>query len=130
LFKKKSEETVMTKMSIAAATIALGASLASAHAQSANFIVAGDLEDGRIQVFAVQANGQTESRWKTSTDPNSGWTAWSNFQTPAGGVTTISVGYLSDKRMQLFATEPDGITVSCWKTSTDPNSGWTPWSAF
>jgi hypothetical protein len=97
---------------------------------SANFIAAGDLEDGRIQVFAIEPNGQIESRWKTSTDPNSGWTAWSSFQTPRGGVTTIAVGYLSDKRMQLFATERNGNTVSCWKETTDPNSGWTPWSAF
>jgi len=50
----------MTKMSIMAAAIALGASLGSAPAQSANIIVAGDLEDGRIQVFAVEANGQID----------------------------------------------------------------------
>jgi len=120
----------MRKLSVAAATIALGASLASAPAHSAQFIVAGDLEDGRIQVFAIESNGRIETRWKTSPDPNSGWTAWSPFQTPPGGVTTISVGYLSDKRMQLFATQPNGSTVSSWKTSTDPNAGWTPWSAF
>jgi len=120
----------MRKLSLAAATIAVVASLASAPAQSANFIAAGDLGDGRIQVFAIKPHGQIESRGKTTTDPSSGWTAWGTFQTPAGGVTTISVGYLSDKRMQLFATEPNGSTVSCWKTTTDPNSAWTPWSPF
>src|SRR5436309_4953123 len=87
---------VMRKLSIAASAIALGASLASAPAYSANFIAAGDLEDGRVQVFAIQ-NGQIESRWKTSSDPNSGWTSWTHFQTPPGGVTSIAVGYLSDR---------------------------------
>jgi hypothetical protein len=88
------------------------------------------LEDGRIQVFAVDQSGQIESRWKESTDPNSACTAWSNFQTPSGGATNLSVGYLSDKRMQLFATLKNGNTASCWKQTADPNSAWTPWSAF
>jgi hypothetical protein len=120
----------MHKLANLAATIGFCAVLASVPAHGANFIAAGDLGDGRIQVFAIQSDGQIHSRWKTSTDPNSGWTAWSTFATPAGGVTTISVGYLSDKRMQLFATQPDGNTVSCWKMSTNPNAGWTPWSPF
>jgi hypothetical protein len=94
------------------------------------FVAAGDLEDGRIQVFAVDSNGNLESRWKETSDPNSGWTSWSGFQTPNGGVTTIAVGYLSDKRMQLFATDRNGNTVSCWKTTTNPNAGWTGWSPF
>lgn len=94
------------------------------------FITAGDLEDGRIQVFAVDSNGNIESRWKETADPNSGWTGWSSFQTPNGGVTTIGVGYLSDKRMQLFATDRSGNTVSCWKQTTNPNAAWTPWTAF
>jgi hypothetical protein len=128
--QNESKEPDMHKLANIAATIGFCAVLASVPAHSANFISAGDLGDGRIQVFAIQSNGQIQSRWKTSTDPNSGWTAWSTFQTPAGGVTTISVGYLSDKRMQLFATQPNGNTVSCWKQSTDPNAGWTPWSPF
>ncbi len=94
------------------------------------FTAAGDLEDGRIQVFAIDGNGQIESRWKETTQPSSAWTPWSAFQTPAGGATTLAVGYLSDKRMQLFATLKNGNTASCWKTTTDPNSAWTPWSAF
>ena len=97
---------------------------------SGTFIAAGDLEDGRIQVFSIQNNGELQSRWKESSDPNSGWTAWSPFQTPSSGLTSISVGYLSDKRMQLFATDNESKTWSCWKTSTDPNAGWTPWTAF
>jgi hypothetical protein len=94
------------------------------------FVAAGDLEDGRIQVFGIQTNGQIMSRWKETADPNSGWTCWSNFQTPSRGVSSICVGYLSDKRMQLFATDAQGDTISCWKMTTDPSSAWTAWSAF
>jgi hypothetical protein len=95
-----------------------------------NFVAAGDLEDGQIQVFGIQTNGQIISRWKETADPGSAWTAWSNFQTPSGGVSSICVGYLSDKRMQLFATNAQGATFSCWKTTTDPSSAWTAWSSF
>ena len=94
------------------------------------FVCAGDLEDGRTQVFGICPNGQIVSRWKETTDPNSSWTAWSNFPTPAGGVSSICVGFLSDKRMQLFATNAQGTTISCWKTTTDPNAAWTAWSGF
>jgi hypothetical protein len=94
------------------------------------FMAAGLSADGKIQVFGVQPNGQIQTRWKTSADPNAGWTTWSNFQSPASGVTTIGVANLSDKRLQLFANEANGTAISCWKTSTDPNASWTPWSAF
>jgi hypothetical protein len=97
---------------------------------SGKFVAAGDLEDGRIQVFAIQGNGTIQSRWKVSNDPNSAWTPWENFQTPPHGATSLCVGYLSDRRMQLFATDANGNTVSCWKASTDPNAAWTAWSGF
>ncbi|PMS16669.1 hypothetical protein C0Z18_22795 [Trinickia dabaoshanensis] len=94
------------------------------------FITAGDLEDGRIQVFAIDSNGNIESRWKETSDPNSGWTGWSSFQTPPGGASTMAVGYLSDKRMQLFVTDRGGNTLSCWKQTTNPDAAWTPWTGF
>ena len=99
---------------------------------AAKFIAAGDLggNSGQIQVFAIQSNGQLETRWKQTTDPDSGWTPWSSFQTPSGGATSIGVGYLSDTRMQLFATDVSGNTWSCWKATTSPSASWTPWSAF
>ena len=42
-------------------------------------ITAGRLEDGRIQLFAIDGNNGKWSSWKTSKDPNSAWTKWSNF---------------------------------------------------
>lgn len=93
-------------------------------------IAAGELSDGRIQVFAIDSSGQLTSRWKKTTDPNSGWTGWSRFQTPSGGVVSIAVGVLPDKRLQLFAVDGAGNPVSCWKKTTDSNAGWTAWSGF
>ena len=96
------------------------------------FIAACDLTDEQIQVFAIQADGTIMTRWKTSADPNSAWTPWSNFQgIPSGvGATTICAGTLPDRRPQLFATDASQNTWSCWKTTTNPSAAWTPWSAF
>jgi hypothetical protein len=99
---------------------------------SVKFIAACDVggNSGDIQVFAILNNGQIETRWKvSSTDPNSTWTPWSNFQTPSGGVTCICSGYLPDTRVQLFATDVKGNTWSCWKTGGF-GATWTPWTAF
>jgi hypothetical protein len=93
------------------------------------FITAGGLEDGRMQLFGIDTYGHIFSRWKLTPDPNSGWSGWSNFPMPFYPVTSICVGYLSDKRMQLFATA-EGRMYSCWKTTTDPNASWTSWSDF
>ena len=95
------------------------------------FIAACDLTDEQIQVFAIQADGSITTRWKTSADPNSAWTPWSNFQgLPNGGATSIGAGTLPDRRPQLFATDAGQNTWSCWKTTTNPSAAWTPWSAF
>ena len=93
-------------------------------------IYAGRLSDGRIQVWATQSNGQLQSRWKETTNPDSGWTGWSAFQTPEGGVNAMSGSQLEDGRLQIFATGPSGSRWSCWKTNTNPDSAWTKWSAF
>jgi hypothetical protein len=97
---------------------------------TARFITVGDLEFDRMQAFAIESDGKIISRWKETTDPNSAWTPWSSFQTPQGGATSMAVGTLPDKRLQLFATTSNGSIVSCWKQTTDPNSAWTAWSAF
>ena len=93
-------------------------------------IAAGELSDGRIQVFAIDNSGNLQSRWKETTDPNSSWTNWSNFQTPSGGVISLGVGTLPDKRLQLFGVDSNGNPVSCWKITVESESAWTPWSGF
>jgi hypothetical protein len=39
---------------------------------NAKFIAAGDLGDGRIQVFAVESGGQIRRRWTETADPTLG----------------------------------------------------------
>jgi hypothetical protein len=40
---------------------------------------AAPLEDGRLQLYLVDAEGRTWSAWKVSTDPDAAWTEWSKF---------------------------------------------------
>jgi len=42
-------------------------------------MTAAQLEDGRLQLFAIDPSGGTWSAWKTSTDPNAQWTEWTRF---------------------------------------------------
>ena len=58
-------------------------SSAPALAQSITQIVSGSLTDGRPQVWAVDSQGDLWTMCKQTTDPNSDWTPWSSFQTPA-----------------------------------------------
>ena len=93
-------------------------------------IAAAILSDGRPQVWLINGN-QMQSRWKTTTDPNSAWTSWSPFPSPAGATpAAISTAALSDKRPQLFLVDKQNRVWSAWKTTTDPSSAWTSWSPF
>ncbi len=88
------------------------------------------LTDGRPQVWLINGN-QIQSRWKTTTDPNSAWTSWSSFPSPAGATpAAISAAALTDKRPQLFLVDEQNRVWSAWKTTTDPSSAWTGWSSF
>jgi len=88
------------------------------------------LSDRRIQAFLINGN-QIQSRWKSTTDPNSGWTAWSPFPGPAGATpAAISAVSLDDKRPQLFLVDAENRVWSAWKETTNPGSAWTPWSPF
>jgi hypothetical protein len=69
------------------------------------FVATGESPDGSRQVFAIEGNGQIQTRYNQTTAESSGWTAWADFATPTGGVTSLCVGNLQDKRMQLFATD-------------------------
>jgi hypothetical protein len=93
----------------------------------ANAIAAGNLNDGRLQLWSVNGDGSMVTRWKTSTGPGSGWTGWSPFQSPPGGAVTIATGQVGGGILQLFSTNAEGTFTSFEVTQP---AGWTPWSAF
>ena len=92
------------------------------------------LSDGRLELWVTMTNGSVFTTWKTQTDPNATWTAWVDFRAVVGpipaGVAQVAVGPLSDKRLQLWATNANGGVVTTWKLTADPNAGWAGWSDF
>jgi hypothetical protein len=109
-------------------------------------LVAGQLTDGRIQIFASDTNGAIFSIWQ---DTNGNWPSfWQGFAQPGGKPIfvsqenialwfhqlkedlTLAIAPLPDGRLQLFAIDDSANIWSAWKTSIDPNSGWTDWSPF
>jgi hypothetical protein len=95
----------------------------------ANAIAVASLEDGRLQIWSVNADGSIVSRFKTTKDPGSAWSNWASFSSPPGGAVTIAVGTLPGGQLQLFSTNAEG-TFTAVQQTTDPNSGWGPWGAF
>jgi hypothetical protein len=90
----------------------------------------GPLNDKRLQIWRIEA-GELWSCSKTTTDSNSPWTAWTQGWIASGTpfqASALAVAPLSDGRLQLWATDDSGNLRSCWKTTTDSNSPWTPWT--
>ena len=91
----------------------------------------GYLPDARMQLFVIPADQNLYSRWKGTTDPDSYWTDWANMGRPQGTyLNNVSVGYVSDARMLLLATDNVGTVHSISKTSRDPNAGWGNWESL
>jgi hypothetical protein len=94
------------------------------------------LPDGRAQVWEIQftPTSSFRTRWKLTTDPNSQWSGWSDFNgtgLPSQNLQDVTAGSLSDGRPQLWAV--DGINnqiYTSWKLSTDPKSLWNNWIPF
>ncbi|HEY6276855.1 MAG TPA: hypothetical protein VIX86_11045 [Streptosporangiaceae bacterium] len=88
---------------------------------------AGNLSDGRLQLWASRGDGTMISTWKTSTQPNASWSPWSQMEPPFVGAVDITVGRLPDLRPQLWAIGRDSSLSTTWKTTTDPSSAWAAW---
>ncbi len=86
----------------------------------------GYLPDHRMQIFYIGNDSSLYSTWKTTIDPDSSWSAWTNMGGTA--LNDVSVGYLPDGRMQIFATDQGGYVQSIWKTGTDSHSSWSNWA--
>jgi len=105
-----------------------------AHAQQVTSIAVAPLSDGRLQLWAGTTAGQLLTTFKQTTDPNAGWSAWSNFGPGgvpiAGTITSLAVAPLEDGRLQLWAGTTAGQLLTTFKQTTDPNAGWSAWSNF
>jgi Putative amidase domain len=91
----------------------------------------GTLPDGRMSLFALDVNGTAWGNWKTTTSTSSAWNGWVEQGTGNGGVALIklTVGTLSDGRLNLFATASNGTVWSTYKLTTDATSGWSSWGS-
>ena len=79
----------------------------------------GALADGRLQVWEVVGSDRIQSRWKEAPEPTAAWSPWRSFPFPPTTlIWDISVGPLSDGRLQLFAADINGQVWSCWKVKT------------
>jgi hypothetical protein len=109
---------------------------------------AGLLTDGRIQLFASCANGTLYSIWQDDIETGAWLPGWTAFPQPGGrpvlvndtdnvlfpSISTqplsLAIASLPDQRLQLFAIDDTASTWSTWKSTTDPDAGWVPWSEF
>jgi polysaccharide lyase-like protein len=92
------------------------------------------LPDGRLELWAVLANGALLTTWKLDPDPNANWSPWSDFLGEVGplatGVQQVSAARLPDGRLELWATLANGGLSTTWKLDPDPNANWSPWADF
>ena len=98
-------------------------------------ILVGTLSDQRMQAWATVAlpNGssQTFSRWKATTDPNSGWTDWQLLPPDYNTISLAATALSGTLQSQLWAAVGEFGTLQ-WrlKTTQDSHSEWLPWMDF
>ena len=93
-------------------------------------IAVAPLPDGRLQLWAIDTNGQLWSCWKQTTEIGALWTEWSRFKMPpVSGIQQISVAP-SANPLQLWAVDETNQLWSCWRQTTKSDYPWTEWSRF
>lgn len=65
-------------------------------------IAVGTLSDGRLQAWASNTSIHGYSRWKTTPDPNSGWTAWQQLPDDYDRTVMLSAPMSATGQLQLF----------------------------
>lgn len=80
--------------------------------------------DGRLEVFAVGADGALYHKWQTA--PNSGWSDWYSHGDPGPGlIPTPAMAASADGRLEVFIVGQDHALYHKWQTA--PNNGWSDW---
>ena len=96
--------------------------------------------DGRVQVFAVTANGETWTRTASKDSPDGGWNAWWEWSVPRyapraaappklDGIVSLTAGrWLEGTNIVpvVFATDNQGNIY----ITTHVNGYWQPWRSF
>ncbi len=106
-------------------------------------IAVGTLWDGRLQLWAITANGGMMSRYQTRAPTNvSSWSGWYDFLAVRGSgpgplpgqAVDIAVAQLADRTLQLWATTTNGGLFRTGQTGNlqdaEFGSDWTPWHDF
>lgn len=86
------------------------------------FMAAGDPEDDRIQVFAIDSHGKMDNRWKKTSNPDSSWTPWSEFQTPKVQRACSATTRSRQRRSTCSAKPTPTGSVFLWRESVLPRS--------
>ncbi len=97
-------------------------------------IAVAPLSDGRLELWAGNAQGGLFTSWKLTSDPDADWAGWSDFLAEVGpipgGVASVAVAPLTDGRLELWLSTTQGGLFTSWKLTTDPNADWSGWSDF
>ena len=86
------------------------------------------LGDGKPQIFALTDQGLA-SIWKQTPDPDSLWSGWYSFESPAGRVSSLAATNLTDKRPLILAATDQGMWTNS-KPDTNPDGPWIGWQRF
>jgi len=97
----------------------------------ASQVVAAPLSDKRLQFWAIDANGQIWSVWKSGTPSNAVWTNWTQAwiaDAPTFHTRSIWAAQLGDGRLQVWVIDTDENLRTTFKTTTDSNASWSNWA--
>jgi hypothetical protein len=107
-----------------------------AHDPAAGINTVGCLPDGRMQLWGTDDQYRIWTTWKVTSETDAAWSPWTQFNPGQTGIV-LAAGNLSDGRLQIWAVVrslgvggPYGPLMSAWKTTTNPDSVWTPWQEF
>jgi hypothetical protein len=82
--------------------------------------------DGRIELFAVDGNGNLIHMFQTQANGN-----WGSPTTISGvNVRDLRLGINADGRLELFAVDQTGGLNHMWQNTAGNSTSWTTWSAM
>jgi hypothetical protein len=99
----------------------------------ASQIAVAPLLDRRLQIWAIDENGNLWSKRQKKESSTSSWTAGEGkeFTLPhSHKASQIAGAPLLDRRLQIWAIDENGNLWSRWKKDTSSTSDWTAWTKW